>query len=156
AASIAFTDVLGTEQKTPPLSIGDLVAQELPFLVIAFAGVGIWIRRGAVQSGTRLGVSAPAWWHVVLALAAAGGFYAVSVGSDWLSHLLTPGVAHEVEVTTQHLFGPLTNDSAGLIALALLPGVCEELLFRGALQPRLGLVITAVLFTAIHAEYGIS
>ena len=38
----------------------------------------------------------------------------------------------------------------------MVPGVCEELLFRGALQPRFGLVLTALLFTAIHTEYGIS
>jgi len=40
--------------------------------------------------------------------------------------------------------------------LALAPGICEELLFRGALQPRLGLIATALLFTASHSEYGLS
>ena len=44
----------------------------------------------------------------------------------------------------------------GVAALALLPGICEELLFRGALQPRFGLLPTAVLFTSIHSQYGIS
>jgi len=29
-------------------------------------------------------------------------------------------------------------------------------LFRGALQPRLGLVVTALLFTSIHTQYSIS
>jgi membrane protease YdiL (CAAX protease family) len=38
----------------------------------------------------------------------------------------------------------------------LLPAICEEILFRGALQPRLGLVLTALLFTSIHTQYSIS
>ncbi|HYM97586.1 MAG TPA: CPBP family intramembrane glutamic endopeptidase, partial [Candidatus Sulfotelmatobacter sp.] len=33
---------------------------------------------------------------------------------------------------------------------------CEEILFRGALQPRIGLVATAILFTSIHTQYGLS
>jgi membrane protease YdiL (CAAX protease family) len=69
--------------------------------------------------------------------------------------VVTPTVAHRVDATTQHLFGGLT-DTPGLIALALIPGICEETLFRGALQPRLGIIVTALLFTSIHAEYGLS
>jgi membrane protease YdiL (CAAX protease family) len=32
-------------------------------------------------------------------------------------------------------------------------GEGEEVLFRGALQPRLGIVLTAVLFGALHVQY---
>jgi membrane protease YdiL (CAAX protease family) len=91
----------------------------------------------------------------VLALAAAGAFFALVQGADWLSHQWTPGVAGQVDRTTQHVFGGL-NDPAGIAAIALLPGICEEVLFRGALQPRLGLIVTAVLFTSIHTQYGLS
>ena len=52
-------------------------------------------------------------------------------------------------------FGQLDNPY-GIAAIALIPGICEELMFRGALQPRLGLVLTALLFTSIHTEYGLS
>ena len=108
-----------------------------------------------MDSGRRLGVVIPAWWHVPLAVAAAGAFYWFGLGSGWLSEQLTPTVAHEVDRTTQHLFSGLSNPT-GLIALALVPGICEEALFRGALQPRLGIVFTAALFTSIHAQYGLS
>lgn len=155
-ASIAFTDVLAAELQAPALSIGDLFAQEVPFLVLGLAGVGLWLRRGAAQSARRLGFVAPAWWQVALALAGAGAFYALGQGSESLSLALTPSVAHQVDRTTQHLFGDLSANPGGIIALALLPGVCEEALFRGALQPRFGVVVTALLFTAIHVEYGLS
>jgi membrane protease YdiL (CAAX protease family) len=44
----------------------------------------------------------------------------------------------------------------GIAALALAPGICEEIMFRGALQPRLGIIATALLFTCIHTQYGLS
>lgn len=49
--------------------------------------------------------------------------------------------------------GPQLVDGARtreLLLLALLSGVGEEALFRGALQPLLGLVLTSILFGALH------
>ncbi len=132
-----------------------LFAQELPFLIIALAGVGLWTRRSAIHAADRLGVVRPAWWQITLALAAAGVFFAFSQAVVSLSQVLTPQVAHNVDVTTQHVFSGL-NNPIGIAAIALLPAICEEILFRGALQPRLGLVVTALLFTSIHTQYSIS
>jgi membrane protease YdiL (CAAX protease family) len=154
-ASVAFTDVLPADQQLPPLTISDLLAQEAPFLVLAFIGVGLSVRRHLGASSQRLGLVIPAPWQIGLGLAAAGAFFALSLESQQLSQALTPGIAHQVDKTSQHLFGSL-QDTPGIIALAVIPGLCEEILFRGALQPRLGLVTTAVLFTAIHTEYGLS
>jgi membrane protease YdiL (CAAX protease family) len=155
-ASLAFTNVLAADLQLPPLNIGDLLAQEVPFLVIAFAGVGLWVRRGVAGSADRLGLVVPAWWHVALALAAAGVFFGIGQLSGYLSQTLTPGISQQVDQSSQHLFGDLSGGLVGIIALALVPGICEEILFRGALQPRFGLALTAVLFTAIHTEYGLS
>jgi membrane protease YdiL (CAAX protease family) len=155
AAVISFTDVLGSVSDQPALSIADLVGGQLPFLVLALAGVGLFTRRSLAASLSRLGIVAPRWWHIALALAAAGVFFAFSQGMDALSHALTPGVAGRVDSTTQHVFGQLTGP-LGIAAVALLPGICEETLFRGALQPRLGLLVTALVFTSVHTEYGLS
>jgi len=91
----------------------------------------------------------------VLALAAAGAFLALGQASDLLSHTVSPDVARRVDATTNHLFGQLGNP-IGIAAVALIPGICEDVLFRGALQPRIGLLFTAVLFTSVHTEYGLS
>jgi membrane protease YdiL (CAAX protease family) len=151
--SLVFTNIAASDQT--PLSVGDLIAQEAPFLILAAAGVGTFIRRNMAQTATRLGLVAPAWWHVVLALAAAGAFFAFGQAMDALSHAWTPGVARQVDSTTQQLFGGL-GSPVGIAALALAPGICEEILFRGALQPRIGLIATALLFTSIHTQYGLS
>ena len=156
AASILFTNVLGADQQLPPLTLGDLVAQELPFLLLALAGIGIWVRRDLRASAARLAIVVPAWWHVLLALAAAGAFYAFGLGAHWLATILTPDLAARVDASSQHLFGGLSAGAGGILALALIPGICEDVLFRGALQPRFGLVLTAFLFAAIHTEYAFS
>jgi membrane protease YdiL (CAAX protease family) len=139
----------------PPLTVGDLIAQELPLLIIGATGVGLFIRRNLATTATRLGLVRPAWWHVVLALAAAGVFYAFAEAMHTLSLTLTPDIARQVDSTTQHLFGGL-GGPVGIAVIALAPGICEEILFRGALQPRIGLIATALLFTAFHAQYGLS
>ena len=154
--SFAFTDVLATDQSQPVLNLVDIVLQEAPFLILGLAGVGIFMRRSPSESAARLGLVLPAWWQVVLALAAAGAFYAFSLGMSSLSESWTPAVAHKVDSVNQHLFGGLAASSIGIMAVALIPGICEEVLFRGALQPRLGLVFTALLFASIHTQYGLS
>jgi membrane protease YdiL (CAAX protease family) len=152
---VAFTDVLGANARSSPLSIADLVFTELPFFVFAFAGVGLFVRRDVSESARRLGVVVPRWWQIVVAVAVAGAFVAIVAGTDALDHALIPSVASRVDEASNHLFGALANPY-GIAALAFVPAICEDLLFRGALQPRLGLVATAVLFTSIHTEYGLS
>lgn len=154
-SSILFAGALAADQALSPLTLGDLISQEVPFLILAAAGVGLYIRRNPSGTIERLGLVFPKWWHVAIALAAAGVFYAFSVLMDWLAHAWTPDIAHQVDRTTQHLFGGLATP-VGIAALALAPGLCEEVLFRGALQPRLGLFLTALLFASIHTQYGVS
>lgn len=153
--TIMFTDVLATIQAQPPLSLGDLVIEEVPFLILALAGVGLFMRRDVRAVAARLAVVVPPWWHVTLALAAAGLFFVFVLGVDALSQALTPDMTQRVQTVTQHVFGQL-NNPVGIVALALVPGICEDVLFRGALQPRIGLLASALLFTAIHTEYGAS
>lgn len=153
--TILFADTLVIDQKLPPLTLGDVLASEIPFLVMAAAGVGIYIRRDVAATAGRLGLARPKWWQISIALASAGAFFAFIQLADYLSHAWTPQVASQVDKTTQHVFGGL-GDPIGIAALALLPGICEEILFRGALQPRIGLLATAVLFMSIHTQYGLS
>jgi hypothetical protein len=153
-SAILFTTLATSSQTT--LGVGDLVAQDAGLLILAAAGVGIFMRRNASQVAARLGLVAPAWWHVVVALAAAGAMFAFSLAMIELSRVWTPGVYEQVNASTNQIFGGLDSAPLGIAMLALAPGLCEEILFRGALQPRIGLMATALLFTASHSEYGLS
>lgn len=154
-SSFLLTDVLAAGGSSSPLTLVDLLAQELPFAILAAAGVGMFTRRNLGPSAVRLGLVVPEWWQIALALAAAGAFFAFGQAVGALGEWLTPQTAQRVQSTSQHLFGNLAG-GLGIVALALGPGLCEEALFRGALQPRLGLIATAVLFTSVHSEYGLS
>ena len=156
-AGLLFTDVLAYLATQKPETIQDMVFEEVPFLILALAGVGLFVRRKPLDSTGRLGFVRPAWWHLVLALAAAGVFLVALQGFDSANHLVFPDLARRIDAVDQHLFSQLVNSSwVGIVAIAVLPGVCEEALFRGALQPRLGLVPAAVLFTSIHSQYALS
>lgn len=153
---LVFTDLLGAALSSPPEGVADIFLGELPFLLLALAGVGLFMRRDLGAAAARVGLVRPAWWHPILAVAAAGVFFAVAQGMVGLSWQLTPALAHRVDAASQHIFGNLAGDPWGLLLLAVVPGFCEEVLFRGALQPRIGLVATALLFASIHTEYGLS
>ena len=140
----------------PPLDRLDLVLGEIPFLLVAVVGVGLFIRRDPRATAERLGYRRPAWWHIAVALIAAGAFFGLAIGFDLLGQYLTPGIAKEVNSANSRIFGSLTADPAGVITLAIAAGVCEEALFRGALQPRLGILWTSLLFASVHTQYGIS
>ena len=149
-------DVLGQQASTgPALSPLDLVAQEVPFLLAALLGVGLFIRRGPAATQDRLGLIRPTAWQLVLGLGAAFVFFAFGSGMDALGHVISPATAQKVDAANQHLFGQLGNP-VGIATIALSAGICEEALFRGAIQPRLGILWTAIVFTAVHTQYGLS
>jgi membrane protease YdiL (CAAX protease family) len=149
------TDVLGATARGTPLHWWDLLLSEIPFLLAAFLGVGFLVRRSWGASLERLGIVTPRAWQVVLGLAAAGVFTAISLGSDQLARFLNPDLARRVDESSNRLFGQV-GDPFGVAVLALSAGICEEALFRGAIQPRLGLVWTTILFAALHTQYGLS
>jgi membrane protease YdiL (CAAX protease family) len=149
-------DVLSQQASAgPALTPLDLVAQELPFLFAAALGVGLFIRRGPAATMDRLGLVRPTGWQLILGLGAAFVFFAFGNGMDALNHALSPGTAQKVEAANQHLFGQLGNP-LGIATIALSAGICEEALFRGAMQPRLSILWTAIVFTTVHTQYGLS
>jgi uncharacterized protein len=150
-------DVLSQQASAsaPALSPIDLIAQELPFLFAAALGVGLFIRRDFTATLDRLGFVRPTVWQLVLGLGAALVFFAFGAEMDTLNHALSPATAQKVEAANQHIFGQLGNP-IGIATIALSAGICEEALFRGALQPRLSILWTAIVFTTVHTQYGLS
>jgi membrane protease YdiL (CAAX protease family) len=54
------------------------------------------------------------------------------------------------EEAIKELFG-FTAGPVGAIVAAVVAGFGEELVFRGVLQPRLGIFLPALMFAAVHA-----
>ena len=146
---------LGTGGRVSP---GVILASQLPFLVVAVLGVGAGVRRSPRQTLVRLGYGpiSPKQLGVVALFAVSA--FALSLAADHLFSLLQPDLYRDVGRVSRALFDPrgLSPVSAVLFALliGLGAGLGEETLFRGAVQPALGILPTSLLFASMHVQYG--
>jgi len=137
------------------LSVPDMLATSLPLALMALAGVGLFVRRGLRDTLERLGLgwmTARQWGLALLVILL---FLAFDYTVLWVWQQLWPASHTLVGDITTNLFSDLARPLAAL-AVGLSAGIGEELLFRGALQPRFGLVLTSLLFAVGHAHYGLS
>jgi uncharacterized protein len=143
-------------QPGTPLTLADLLAQDIPLLMLSFVGVGIFVRRSPRETIERLGLVPPRqkrWWLIaVLGIIA---FLAIAYGIERVADKLSPTSQQQVTNATNVLFSHF-NNPLGIVLLGLMPAIVEETLFRGALVPRLGVVVTAVLFAALHTQYALT
>jgi membrane protease YdiL (CAAX protease family) len=149
-------NVLDVLKNSPPLTVTSLLFQDIPLLALAFYGVGLFVRRSPRETFQRLGLTLPPrgrWWLV--AILAIPLFIVVAFGIERVAFLVTPATQKEVSDVSTVLFSRFNNPAA-ILFLGLLAGIVEEILFRGALVPRLGIVVTALLFAALHTQYGIT
>jgi uncharacterized protein len=148
-------DALATVGASAQVQPIDILGQELPLLVLALFGVGLFTRRTVPEVLGRLGVVRPRAWQLVTALAVAGLFLAVSQGAQELQRALDPALADRLQHATSHYYGGI-NGWFGIAVIALGPGIAEEAFFRGALQPRLGIWLAALAFAAVHTQYALT
>jgi uncharacterized protein len=133
-----------------------LWVQQLMTAVFALFGVGWLIRRDWSATMQRLGLVVPTLGNVVLGIGIGLGMVPVVMGVEQLSALFNIGSDPGVQKLTEQLLGPLFTTPFGIITLGASAALGEETLFRGAVQPRFGFILTALLFALVHSNYGIS
>lgn len=157
---LIFTQIPDVSSLFPSgrISLGAILTSQLPFLAVALLGVGIVLRRSIGQTLSRLGygpISIRQLGVVALFIPAAIG---LSVAADSLFSALQPDLYEKVGNLSNNLFNPQGLSPASVILFALLIGVGaglgEETLFRGAVQPVLGVTLTSILFASMHVQYG--
>jgi len=117
------------------------------YAVVAAIGLAWMWLRGDPLPGALLAGYPTGSWTILWALAA-------GLGTAVLVVLLSDVVLDRFSWTdllrrdVLEIFAPLTPAKA--LLLAVMSGVAEELLFRGALLPAVGLVWSAVLFGLLH------
>jgi uncharacterized protein len=92
-------------------------------------------------------VSLPLTWACAAALA----FHVVVAGLEWTESVLLPDL-HALEDRFDYEFVGIPP-LVGAVLVSVAAGVGEELLFRGALQPRVGVGPSAALFAVLHVQY---
>jgi hypothetical protein len=137
-------------------TIGSLWAQQIVMAVTAAIGVGWLTRRNFASAMQRLGIVPPTALQVLIGLAVGVGMVFVVGVLEYLVTQMGLQANQDVENLTEQLLGSLLESPWGIVTLGLAAALGEEPLFRGAAQPRFGLILTALLFALVHSQYGIS
>ncbi|HEX5501013.1 MAG TPA: CPBP family intramembrane glutamic endopeptidase [Thermomicrobiales bacterium] len=137
------------------VTVGAALLNELAYVPIAFSLVGIFVTRTWRESVKRLGLERPTARQVAIALGLVVPLLVLAVATDYAGRTLQPAYYQQVESVLKSMSSGLSNPLAA-IAVGGAAGVCEEILFRGAIQPRFGIPLTALAFATAHAQYGAS
>lgn len=135
-----------------------IVVSELPFVIVALCGVGFLVRRDFRETISRLGYGPVGVRQLAVVPPFVAAALAFAFASDWIFARLQPDLAERVNDVSQGLFSTEGMGLLSAILFGLLIGVGaaagEETLFRGAVQPALGIVLSSLLFASIHTQYG--
>ena len=138
------------------MSTAALWLQQGLTLFAALIGVGWPLRRRFAQTLDRLGIVLPSLRQVVIGLLGGVGMVVAVVALEGVGGVVGFGTDPDVEKLTEQLLGPLFSSPFGIFTLGVAAALGEESLFRGAMQPRFGLLLTALLFSLVHSNYGIT
>jgi membrane protease YdiL (CAAX protease family) len=144
------------EKASQGTTISSLWTQDILLALTALLGVGWLQNRSTKKTLARLGIVRPTLRLVLLGIAFAMGFVVINIVLEQLASITGFGLDPNVDKVTDQELGPLFNTIPGILTLGLAAALGEELIFRGALLPRFGLVYTSILFTLVHANYGLS
>jgi membrane protease YdiL (CAAX protease family) len=141
-----------TDDDFGEVSIGAAAIQTLALLGAAVAAVGFLTRRSPRETLDRLGLSAVRTRSVVVGFAMVIPMVIAAIVSVNLVDLLSPGTSERLQETVDQTTGG-QDDLGYALALGVLAGAGEETLFRGALQPKYGLIFTSLVFALLHVQY---
>ena len=133
-----------------------LWVQQITFALWGLVGIGWLTRRKWGQALERLGLVVPSPTAIAIGIGTGLLSVGVIIVLEIVAAAVGFGVNEDVERLSESLIGPLLGSIPGILTLGLAAGIGEETLFRGALQPRFGLLFTSLLFAVVHSQYGIT
>jgi membrane protease YdiL (CAAX protease family) len=119
---------------------------------VALLAAGYPLRRGLRETLKRVGLVRPRGWQVAWGILAAANLV-----------LLMTGLDHKIGDLWERLGWPETDakvfndlmkfaiNPLGAVVIGVTAGLGEELAVRGVLQPRLGILLSNLFFTSLHA-----
>ena len=157
AARVPLTEWLfnpnsGLKLSGDELTISSMMYGLLWAVPAAFVAVGFPIKRTLREAQQRLALILPNRRQVLIGivaalfLALASGPFNYLIAALWKALGLPLTDTHAVEALFKNAMTPV-----GAVIVGISAGLGEELVFRGVLVPRLGIVLPALLFTSLHA-----
>jgi len=141
-------------ESLPTNNLATLLITSASYGLAAILVINAHFSRTLTQMRERLGWAKLHIDDITWGLGGALVAFFVSLGVASIGSSLDPaGTAVAREYTGQ--ISMAAGSAIGLAIAVVVAGIMEETLFRGAIQPRLGLVRTAALFAILHAGYGL-
>jgi membrane protease YdiL (CAAX protease family) len=135
------------------ISLGELIFQAVIMIVFALLGVGYLLRRSLSQSLDRLGIRLPTIADFLSGTIAGIVLFVFSIIAQLIWSALTdPALLDQQSVASDQIFQQFSTLPLAF-ALAFTAAIGEETLFRGALQPVFGIILSSVFFALIHSQY---
>jgi uncharacterized protein len=157
---LSFSELVesGVFESADPISPSLVIMSELPFVIVALCGVGLGVRRNFRETIHRLGYGPLTLAQLGIIPLFVAMALALEAGFNFLFAWLQPELYDTVGEISEGLFNADNLSLPAAILFGLLIGVGaaagEETLFRGAVQPALGITLTSLLFASIHFQYG--
>ncbi|HQV71270.1 MAG TPA: CPBP family intramembrane metalloprotease [Thermoflexales bacterium] len=151
-------DVIDQIGQQGGFSVGYMDVFIFPLLILSLSalfGVGWLTRRSWGDVVERLALTPPSIKQLGVGVGLAVALFAVSFGADQLWGVIDASGREQVGGLSQALMGSFTG-LAGALAIGGTAAIGEELFFRGAYQPRFGVLFTALFFALFHTQYGFS
>lgn len=155
ASYLTTLNIVGPGTTITAVGITELVTQSLTFVLISYLGVGALISRSIPSATERLGLHLPTLRQTIIALALVFVAFLITATSSILMGVFQPELRKEIEQGLVQMTEQVSTFSGALI-LGLSAGIGEEILFRGAIQPRYGIIFTSLVFSLFHVQYGFS
>lgn len=147
AGVVAFLDEVQAD-------IPGLITDMLVNVLLALLGVGLWLRRNEAQTADRLGLTLPSLREIGIAIAAGVGLHLLVVPLTMLLSAFTPEDVLELQSLISERMLVIYGDSLFVgFMVALTASIGEEILYRGALQPVFGVLLTTLFFAVMHIQY---
>jgi membrane protease YdiL (CAAX protease family) len=121
------------------------------YVMVGFAAVGYRVRRDLRESVQRLGLGPLHAGYVAPVLLGVAALIAFNTGAEFLQRRYFAEWWLEDQRINQAIRSGLGLHE--MLLLGLSAGIGEEITLRGALQPRLGLFWTSLLFAVLHVQY---
>jgi membrane protease YdiL (CAAX protease family) len=143
----------GIADNSMPITVGGLAIDLSTWLIFAALGVGLGFRRSITLTLWRLGLRAPTISELTMGVAIAFMLVVTARFIDIIwEESVTQQTIEQQTVVVQKIEANI-NTLMFVFVLSASAAIGEEIAFRGALQPILGLWPTAILFAAIHSQY---
>jgi uncharacterized protein len=152
---LSIASLAADETEVESVNLAYLLIQSAALVAIAFLLVGWLIYRTPGETMQRLGLVRPTGRQVSISIGLVGVLFVVAIVSGLLVQAFQPDVYDDISDN----LGQMTEEIdslPGALALGLMSGTSEEVLMRGAIQPRYGIPFTSLLFAVLHAQYGLS